>query len=246
VDALAAGFAYFIYWAWADAWRERKLEGIIILALGLATPVARLVGWYVLGLRPSAPAPGPEAARHAEDMLREGWRPVFAFYAVLVPIVVVAGGLGWFYAERDQAARIASAIRIDPAELASRPRYFVEIRDMKASLEQSKLARIRVVVDAAGADRCEHATVKSAVHYNLQTVFGSAGHLMIVIKPEDLPKLKSRLAPEGTVDLLGILVRPPRPGAIPAWRQHVYCALNRLAQQPRWIFEVEDVLANRR
>ena len=85
MDALAAGFAYFIFWAWSTAWEERRVEGILILALGLLTPVARLFAWYVLGLRPPPPAASSEAEQFAQASLREAWRPVFAFYAVLAP-----------------------------------------------------------------------------------------------------------------------------------------------------------------
>jgi hypothetical protein len=121
MDALAAGFAYFIYYAWADAWEERRLEGLIILALGLLTPVARLFAWYALGLRPPPPASGDEAARHTEDVVREAWRPVFAFYAVLVPIVVVAGGLGWYYTSSSSATRRRASSNRSSRASRSRP-----------------------------------------------------------------------------------------------------------------------------
>ena len=244
MDALAAGFAYFIYKAWAEGWEERRLEGLIILAFGLLTPAARLIAWYVLGLRPAAPAPGAEAARHAEDVLRQGWRPVFAFYAVLAPIIVVIGGVAWVFTERDQTERIAAAIRIDAAELAASARYFQEIRDTKATLEQSKLARITIETTAEGP-RCQHETAKSAVHYNVRAPFGRAGEIMLVLSPETRDRILARRAKgdPGPYDLLGILVRPP--AAIPEWRRHVYCALVQGQPRPRWIFEVEDVIANK-
>ena len=244
MDALAAGFAYFIYKVWAEGWEERRLEGIIILALGLLTPVARLFAWYMLGLRPPAPAPGPEAARHTEDVLREGWRPVFAFYAVLTPILLIAGGFAWFSTARDQKERMAAAIRIDAAKLAASARYFQEIRDTKATLEQSKLARITIETTGEGR-RCQHETVKSAVHYNVRAPFGRAGEIMLVLAPETRDRILARRAKgdPGPYDLIGILVRPP--AAIPQWRRHVYCSLVAGAPPPRWIFEVEDVIANK-
>lgn len=244
MDALAAGFAYFIYKVWAEGWEERRLEGIIILALGLLTPVARLFAWYALGLRPPAPAPGAEAARHTEDVLRQGWRPVFAFYAVLAPILLIAGGIAWFSTDRDQKERIAAAIRIDAGELASSARYFQEIRDMKATLEQSKLARITIETTAEGP-RCQHETVKSAVHYNVRAPFGPAGEIMLVLTPETRDRILARRAKgdPGPYDLLGILVRPP--AAIPQWRRHVYCTLAQGQPRPRWIFEAEDVIAGK-
>jgi hypothetical protein len=247
MDALAAGFAYFIYYAWADASEERRVEGLIILALGLHTPVARLFAWYGLGLRPPPPAPGDEAMRHTEDVLREGWRPVFAFYAVLVPILAIAGGVAWYQVGRDQRERLAAAVRIDPAELASSGRYFVQIRDMKASLEQTKLARITIDAGTEGP-RCQHETIRSDVHYNIRARFGAAGDTMLVMSPETRDKLAARRAKgeAGPVDFIGILVRPPAPGAVPSSRRHVYCSLVQDAAQPRWIFEAEDLVARGR
>ncbi|MCW5773351.1 MAG: hypothetical protein KIT16_17045 [Rhodospirillaceae bacterium] len=242
-DALAAGFAFFIFWAWNAAWQERRIEAYIILALGLLTPVSRLFAWYVLGLKPRPPAPGPEAQRYTDRVLAQGWRPVFAFYAVSIPILVVAGGLGWIYSARDARNRIASAIVIDPAALAG-GRYFEDIRDRSNSyMAQSRLARIRIAA-AGAAQRCVHATNKNVVHFNLRTELGPAGDTMLVLQPEAMRALERRLAAAGgtPVDLLGVLVRPPRPEAIPSWRQHVYCSLPGAARQPRWIFEVEEVL----
>jgi hypothetical protein len=244
MDALAAGMAFFIYWIWAEEWEERRLEGIIILALGLLAPVSRLIAWYVLGLRPPPPASGDEAARHTEDVLREGWRPVFAFYAVLVPILVIAGGVAWWQVAGEQRERLAAAVRVDPAELAASGRYFVQLRDMKASLEQTKLARITIDAGTEGP-RCQHETIKSAVHYNIRARFGAAGDMMLVMSPETREKLGKRRArgETGPIDFIGILVRPPAPSSIPNWRRHVYCSLFQGAAQPRWIFEVEDLVA---
>lgn len=244
MDALAAGFAYFIYALWADEWEERRLEGIIILALGLLTPVSRLVAWYVLGLRPPPPAPGDDAMRHTEDVLREAWRPVFAFYAVLAPILAIAGGVAWWQVAGEQRERLAAAVRIDPAELASSGRYFVQMRDMKATLEQTKLARITIDAGTEGP-RCQHETIKSAVHYNIRARFGPAGDVMLTMAPETREKLAKRRekGETGPFDFIGILVRPPAPSAIPSWRRHVYCSLSQGAAQPRWIFEVEDIVA---
>lgn len=244
MDALAAGFAYFIYKIWAEGWDERRTEGLIVLALGLLTPAARLFAWYALGLRPPPPAPGEDTARHTAGVLREAWRPVFAFYAVFVPIIVVVGGLSWMFTDRDQKARIAAAVRIDADELAASARYFQEIRDTKATLEQSKLARITIETAAEGP-RCQHETVKSSVHYNVRAPFGRAGEIMLVLTPETRDRILARRAKgdPGPYDLIGFLVRPPAP--IPSWRRHVYCSLLAGAPPPRWIFEVEDVVARR-
>lgn len=241
MDALAAGMAFFIYWLWSTEWQERRLEGIIILALGLLTPVSRLFAWFVMGLKPAIPSADPAAKKHEAEALRQAWRPVFSFYAILVPIFVITGGLAWYFTERDQKARIESAVRITPDNLA-RPRFFEEIRDMGASQQQSKLARITIApAGTAGAERCEHATVKTAVFYNLHTTYGGTD-IMITLPPAEKANLDRRAAAGGPIELLGILVRPPSPNAIPQWRAHVYCTLPRAQRQPRWIFEVEQVL----
>ena len=156
-----------------------------------------------------------------------------------MPIFAVTGGLSWYFTARDWSARIENAVRITPENLA-RPRFFEEIRDTGASQAQSKLARI-TIASAAGTDRCEHATVKSAVFYNLRTNYGGTD-IMLTIPPAEKTKLDRRAAAGGPIELLGILVRPPSPNAIPQWRAHVYCTLPRAQRQPRWIFEVEQVL----
>jgi len=239
MDALAAGTAFFIYWLWSTEWQERRLEGILILALGLLTPVSRLVAWFVFGLRPRVPSADAAAQKHEAEALRQAWRPVFFFYAILIPIFAVAGGLAWHFTARDWTARIENAIRITPENLA-RPRFFEEIRDTGASQPQSKLARI-TIASAAGTERCEHATVKTAVFYNLRATYAGA-EIMLTIAPAEKAKLDRRAAAGGAIELLGILVRPPAPHAIPQWRAHVYCTLPRAQRQPRWIFEVEQVL----
>ncbi len=243
MDAIALGLAWFIAYAWSYNEATRPLEAYVIFGLGAFTPALRLVAWYVLGLRPAPPAPGAEAARYTARVLREGWRPVFAFYAVVVPILAVALGLGWIYSARDLERRRAGAIAIDPAALTDRA-YFERIRDASVrSTEQSRLARI-ALVPAATAVRCEHATVKSAVHFNQRLALGAAGDLLLVLKPEHMPQIERRLAaaPGRPVPFMGILVRPP--SAVPAWRQHVWCTVP-AAGWPRWIFEVEEVLPQR-
>ncbi len=83
------------------------------------------------------------------------------------------------------------------------------------------------------------------VHYNIRARFGAAGDTMLVMSPETREKLAARRAKgdAAPIDFIGILVRPPAPSAVPNWRRHVYCSLFQGAGQPRWIFEVEELLA---
>jgi hypothetical protein len=129
---------------------------------------------------------------------------------VLATILLIAGGFAWFSTERDQKERMAAAVRIDANELSSSVRYFQEIRDTKATLEQSKLARFTIETTAEGL-RCQHETVKSSVHFNVRAPFGRAGEIMLVLSPETRDRILARRAKgdPGPYELLGFLVRPP-------------------------------------
>jgi hypothetical protein len=67
---------------------------------------------------------------------------------------------------------------------------------------------------------------------------------MLVMSPATRDGLAARRAKgdAGPFDFIGVLVRPPAPSAVPTWRRHVYCSLFQGEPQPRWIFEIEELL----
>jgi hypothetical protein len=237
MDALAVGVGAFIYALWSSGWHERRVEGLLVLALTLVVPVSRLAAWYIFGIRPGR-GEGPAA----DAVVRGAWRPVVLFYGIMVPILAVAGGVAWFQIAGEARARLENAVRLEPAMLEARA--FQAIRDTSVRwIEQSRPARLAVVPGEAGR-RCVHAEDARQVTINRRVAFGAAGPLLLVLDAELDAALDRRAAarPGAAIEMLGIVMRTP--AVAPAWRRSMWCSLA-AGGAPAWIVEVERLVPER-
>ncbi len=85
IDLLSCSLWWFARWAWSEGWQERVYQGTILLVMGMAVPILRLLAWYVLGLRPKG--------EDVQEEVRNSWKPVALLYGLLLVIAVIAAAI---------------------------------------------------------------------------------------------------------------------------------------------------------
>lgn len=230
VDIFAAGFWILVRWLWSEGWEERAFQGTILVVLGLAIPVVRLLAWYVFRLRP----PGDEKIR---SEVRNSWKPVVTLYLLLAGLAVVVAAFVIPAEFRDRRARAEKEARLSVVDASSwqGAMSFGELRDpAKTNGPVTKIVRLRALQKSPAATSCgnhpnqtDFATVVATLGRDDVLIFGYSGWSELV---------KRAAGNEGKpIESIGRLA--PMPDRPPSWKK--FCGLEDLPRRPRWLFEEE-------